>query len=1846
MPKYDSLIAEADEEEGQPRKRSKYQDVIDEAQSDTQTSTQTPKRSKYQDIIDEANGILRPTKEKIETATAGAKAGGIPNLSDFTKEVKPLQSPEKTAQFLTDFQRQKENERKGALPGFESEIGRRAEDEIKETSPQIEKALREAQAKYPPRQERLFEEPQTRDEYTRSLRAIGVEPKEYRDLSDQQIAELYKKKKPPTGEGFVERVVEKFAPESKNGEQYGGKEFLLDVARNLDIPEKLVKSGYESTSHEGQQAIEAFGRGDITEGTLRSIIGAGHALFTGAMVATPVGLTFTAGLEAAARVAPEATEKASKYLMTPVATATGGEEKGTLGALVNLTDTMLQLYGFKKLHERFQTPDALRDAQKEISKARSQGFPSKDGIIEEVKSESPTTAKMVQSKIDRGDDLTVNEERAVERATRRSVRKKTAKPKEEIKTSKEGEFVLPSQENVPQISAEEASKGMKPLETSAEGEFVLPGKEKVPEYEKLSAFRPRVESRNIESIDDVTGTTDAHILGNKIKDNTEAVKALHDEYLKEEPEIAKQGEEVKKIADPKQRNDAFYEWNKRKYKNQMRQEVLSSAFGTEMLSVMKPDEIAQRIEGIKPAPSAKKPAEIKPTETKEAEPHILSNMPKPLSDKVKEEAQVMLGEIQDASSQKGGIIREVDPRTGKATGEVTGRFGTASSYPEWYQELGRNREDVLKNLQKIVEDNPKNTLALRLIDKIVERNQRGYTDERFAQEVAPDKEFADLYEKYTSGALEKKAGEPIRFEKTPAGEQGILLTEQAKIPMGKKIRETKGTEGTPLFEKEKPKEPEFDTWSKAISESVKRYQEKGLGGQETLTAGGLNPRIIANPKNVKYILEPIINKVKADGLELIKQGKLKAEELVDYVRREVNAFIASSPMFKGTSAQEKRVLMQGTADLGQYIDKDVLKTSVSSKIREQQSTPLKQRERIIERLKSTFDLELAEEQREAELNLLKADIQYRDKLSSEKGNTQRAKGRLAVFKEAQKRVDELEELRRDIEKREVKNVKQELVDYLKENLPVSERGRFIGVVKSATNRQQLAKAFSRIDEVREAIEKKGLVGDIKTAVDRIVDSPSIAVDYRERIKQLVSDIQLKGVSEGRKARLQNTKAFIERQRSAGADVEMPRKILEALDVLSKKPVSEMSIAEVQTLLGKIEDLEQLGKTKQKTIENLYHIEKQRKVKEIVEGGVVPLEQNEILRKPGEKLTIKEQIGNAIARIQNVLRRTDLVITDTDALLDIMDGGKAKFDGPMFRIFKGEPDQHFYDYLNARDKAYREVVEKSATLNMNQQNFERIGIHAARVQENGVEKLLNTGLTQEQIDAVKLTPQETEIYNLMRKRLDELRPQIADVLRKEYNKELGKEENYFSFLTDWEAMNDAEIFERFGSGVKDFSPRKKNPEMGFTKERTGAGQQKIKLDAMRIYRQHMDNAYYMINMAHQLRIMSDVAKDPKVGEAIGDLGRELLLKYTDVMARKGGAEQARKIEALDWLRKNAGVAQLGFKVSSALIQPTALFDGATMIGGWAFRGLQDVALSKDIRKFIVEHMPEVRDRIGDDPAFLELSDKTLFQRSQQGSLAPLKALDKMTASGVAWGAYLKKLKELGVEADMSKPNPEALTYAQMIVRKTQSSSLFKDAPLALSRGALTGNRSFDRAFFQFQSFMLTRWSLIRNNAIRAGLFGGRGELKERDFGKVYSTMFYLTLAAIAENGIRTGVNNATTLAFGGKEEEIDYTDKAVNQVLGTIPFVSQLYGIARYGGGLIPVVEQFEGLERIGGLGSKDTRTKIRAATDVAKTVGAVVGVPGSSQAAQIIKKLAAPKKKVAGRSVTGQSKERIVPSLK
>ena len=92
------------------------------------------------------------------------------------------------------------------------------------------------------------------------------------------------------------------------------------------------------------------------------------------------------------------------------------------------------------------------------------------------------------------------------------------------------------------------------------------------------------------------------------------------------------------------------------------------------------------------------------------------------------------------------------------------------------------------------------------------------------------------------------------------------------------------------------------------------------------------------------------------------------------------------------------------------------------------------------------------------------------------------------------------------------------------------------------------------------------------------------------------DFELKGHREDTLARLKATQEFLQQEAAKGNDVEMPRRVLRSLELLNRTPFDEITTNQLMGLKAEMELLAELGRTKFRTIESIWEIQKGKMAK--------------------------------------------------------------------------------------------------------------------------------------------------------------------------------------------------------------------------------------------------------------------------------------------------------------------------------------------------------------------------------------------------------------------------------------------------------------------------------------------------------------------------------------------------------------------------------------------------------------------------------------------------------------------------
>lgn len=869
-----------------------------------------------------------------------------------------------------------------------------------------------------------------------------------------------------------------------------------------------------------------------------------------------------------------------------------------------------------------------------------------------------------------------------------------------------------------------------------------------------------------------------------------------------------------------------------------------------------------------------------------------------------------------------------------------------------------------------------------------------------------------------------------------------------------------------------------------------------------------------------------------------------------------------------------------------------------------------------------------------------------------------------------------------------KEAKQSVVDYLRTSLPPKARGIFINSVKSITTTEQAAKTFARIDSFAEKLHLKDSISAIKNSFKEYADSPSIAVDYRNKIKSIVSEYEFTGHSKKTIDKLKKTQKYFETKNlgvylyslnPSGEDVTIPQKLLSKLSILVRTPKENLTIELVEKLQTEIDNLAELGKMKWQTRQELYNYEKARR-KEKVLASVRAIRSTRIRSVfTGKKPSLVDEVVEKLSQIRDYGRKTRLGVRSIDGFAEIT--GMTEL--------KNRHDINFNNDLVWNDDRFKIADEIIKKYGLKEWNFDRIGNYAIAKNEGGMQRLIENTIPYDRVDIfknadgkfeifkrgtrqyfsvngseindkffskqqakdkfetlwmdnqkklienLKLSAGEKELADFILKEFKDNFPVVEKIARERFNVEVLQIENYVSFHKDSEAFDDLHIWDSFGSRADEAieNLRTKKVEKGFIEERKPMSKIPLETDIMKIFTRHFEKVSWLVNMGEDIQMDFEIVNSPEVREELGEIGSLGWLEWLDLMARRGGTEGASRLRAIDIMRKNLSVAVLPFRLSSALVQVSSFADSCATIGvEWASKGAANISFSPEWRSFIMDNFPEIRKAIGDDLAFREFGD-TFFQRMASKGLKPLTILDGVMRASSASGAYEKLAKQKGIKVDFENPDKDLVIEAQKLMRNSQGSSFFKDQPLAITTGFGTlNNRSLNKTVLQFQSFMLFRAENIARQFWREGVMKGK-------YGHAAMSLFwFLVVGGAIEEMARRTAKKAIGFLIGDKEkddEEKSYRNTLVLNAIQNIPFVGQIASAVVYGSTPVPILNAvqnvFEGLASLGF--GKKPETKIKGAMRAATGLGSMLlPLPGITQAEQIGRKLfdAEPKKNYSG----------------
>lgn len=833
-------------------------------------------------------------------------------------------------------------------------------------------------------------------------------------------------------------------------------------------------------------------------------------------------------------------------------------------------------------------------------------------------------------------------------------------------------------------------------------------------------------------------------------------------------------------------------------------------------------------------------------------------------------------------------------------------------------------------------------------------------------------------------------------------------------------------------------------------------------------------------------------------------------------------------------------------------------------------------------------------------------------------------------------------------------VRNDMVEFVNKTLPPAERGRFTNAITRALRRPDVVtgdpsvmyrnafRVMRAIENRAEELHHEGLVADIKSTYKRATESPGVDVQYKQLIREAMDGITRRNPTERTIQKQQRIQKYIDSLRAKGQEV--PAELLRLVSDLGDKPLKELPADALEAMKLKLDLLERMGRQRVVNRKIAWDMEKSERAASMRNAPAQPVEENPILRaQPGEKATGMQKVANWLNTGRNWFRNEEHAHAPMDELYDLLDGGKANYDGWVTRNIRGNIDLAYNreraEFHPVMDEAKR-IAKKNG---LKETDEERIGVHAIMQMEGGRARLAEMGVSDDTMaKSEKLTPGQQELYKYMRTSMDAILPRIQEVKRLLDNEDVRAVENYFPLMRDWVEFKKTEVatpsettFDEDATGrqvVNDLTGGKflsTKAAQGFTKERVKGAKTAVKVNAMDVYERHITDALHYVHTQPELRMLGQLVRSPEFQAKYGKLGQHIILDHLDTVARQGGVSRFQRLRFLDAVRNNTSRAAVGFRVASNLVHLSQLPYAAMHAGGpqWWARGLHE-AMTEKGQQFLIDHAAETRERSGGEPAQADVENKS---RLGHAGFAVARNIDRLNAQATFLGRYFKEMSEKGISPDqaLSLPvDPAAQRTALTRMRRAVASPLYKDVPQALSRGkGYGGNVSVSRAVNQFRNIFLDNWSNIRHDLFRGGIGDAvKSGLTGDNSSKVATVAAVTLMSIVMETGIKYGIKQGISagvskvMGHEDKEEKGQLVKDFTHHLINRVPILGQLISAAMYGETGIPAVDSLVKPLHEGYIASKSKRpgTKLKHEEGAAGALATLLGVPGSGQITEIL----------------------------
>lgn len=667
--------------------------------------------------------------------------------------------------------------------------------------------------------------------------------------------------------------------------------------------------------------------------------------------------------------------------------------------------------------------------------------------------------------------------------------------------------------------------------------------------------------------------------------------------------------------------------------------------------------------------------------------------------------------------------------------------------------------------------------------------------------------------------------------------------------------------------------------------------------------------------------------------------------------------------------------------------------------------------------------------------------------------------------------------------------------------------------------------------------------DLKTYVDRgrermrAYDKKSVREKleggYIEQIDALLDQYDFRKRSQGQVNRAESLNAFVQRMTEEGREAELSIDT-RLMDEARRIHYTRLSVDELRGLFDTIDNIDHLGRFKQKLIE----AKRKRDLNESVDRVIA-----QVTSTRGRKDPAKQYRG---LQFLNLIRRPDTIMVSLDdgkelgpvydELKQSIDEGQAREQEMGVQMVE-RMDALFarhYDAKQLRQMQKPTPIPGETTREWTKAEILSVALNTGN--ENNFQRLMDPNvnpdsvMTQDRLNALlsKLDANDWAFVQGMWDEVDSLWPDLAEIHRRRtgvapekvsgkmmVDAPSGVKGGYYPIKYDptrgaLAAKDEGSAWDKYNTAGHGANAAVAN---GMTKQRQASGGGRTLLFDLSVPFQHMRETVRYIALSEAVDASHRILNHPRMVETMQQTGQADTLKTLNLWLKDTARGPIFNTDLLNssarFVKNNFTLSRLAFNMKTVALQATGLGQSAAVIGKRNMaRGMMAYlrhpqGMISDVTErsaFMAERQStfqkDIYDFINDTKTASPLQSrwKKGKQTLAKAGFYPMIKMQFLVVDVPTWvGAYDAALRE-------GKTEDQAAHYADRMVARAQDSGLFADRA-AVERGTVSDNvkqADFIRLFTTLAGYMLTK-----QNRAQVTLMQARAGIRETDasLGKI-------------------------------------------------------------------------------------------------------------------------------------------------